>query len=259
MLQRKTFAVASIAATIYLIQSTTCPVAKAASEHNNLQHVSFPAFRGKPSPAKDAVQKLISANYSCSVPLRDDFTELSFAVGDDGVIYDPEILHSSNNDQHDAECLEALCGLSPLNVKPGKVGMTLDHMSFRFGKDQLNSYVSPTYLGPDVREYWQTHQKPSNPTEAVVLVHKIPLFILVRYPSLFSKDELLSASNLVSLKVGHKGTYSTKDGQQIFQPQYVELVQWLYGYWTKSLKDRGPVTRQTILEHAKPVEHLINQ
>lgn len=114
MLQRKTFAVASIAATIYLIQSTTCPVAKAASEHNNLQHVSFPAFRGKPSPAKDAVQKLISANYSCSVPLRDDFTELSFAVGDDGVIYDPEILHSSNNDQHDAECLEALCGLSPL-------------------------------------------------------------------------------------------------------------------------------------------------
>jgi hypothetical protein len=208
---------------------------------------------GYVSEARREVEKKLGANYICSAPNEKDYTEVSFAVADDGKIYEPEITHFTGNDQHDVECLEALCGLSPLEARPNSVNFLLEHLSMRFGKDQVNSYILPGYDGADIRQYLKDHPQVPKPSQAFVVIHKIPLFVLSRYPGLFTKEEILNPNNLTEVKVDAQYPVD-QDGKRFIPPGYIFRVCKLYAYWTKTLKDRGEVTRATVLEHAARAE-----
>ena len=85
-----------------------------------------------------------------------------------------------------------------------------------------------------------------------VIVHRIPPFILSRYPGLITEEEFLSPKNLIRIASGVRVSIDNA-GQRLSQPEYVWAVRTLNGWWSKSLPHLGPVTKKTILEHAEAV------
>ena len=113
-------------------------------------------------------------------------------------------------------------------------------MSLPFGRG-----VKPATDAPEIIDFLKTHKS----KDSFVVVHVIPEFILSRYPGLITREEFLDSKNLTKITAG-KETIECS-GKPILQPNYVQKIRFLNGWWSKSLQHEGPVTRNSILEHAK--------
>jgi hypothetical protein len=161
-----------------------------------------------------ALKNGVEASWSCSHQLPDgEYVDITISIADDGKLFDPQIEHSSNDAQCDAECLETVCALSPTMHPNSKRGREI---TFRFGQvdekflgEPAEPGIKPCYDGSDVKEYLLSHQNNIGTGNRIVLIHRIPLKVLRRYPGVFTKDELLNPNNLLKVKVGESGDQQT--------------------------------------------------
>ncbi len=163
------------------------------------------------------IDKGIEHNWSCSNELSPGkYTDISLTIYDDWDFKDPKIARSSGDAQYDVECLETVCGLSPIYSKFWPKPETLTHSSrdywVRFGQLAPNSdqgacrseehLLHPQYDGKDVREYLKNRAaQPASSGTAAVVIHKIPIVVLKRLRGVFTEAEILNKDNLVEIKL----------------------------------------------------------
>lgn len=195
---------------------------------------------GVPNQAWKFISENVSAAWSSSCKSKTPVL-IACSIADDGKIYEPSIMTPSGNDQFDAECLEALCSLSPVTQNRGNSTTNLQHCEFSFGAAAGDTLFRPTatYDGTDVRDYLRTHPQPSD-GKAFVVVHRIPLSVLSRYPKLFTKEELSRSSNLIEI------TYWKNEAK----PQYVQAIGNLYAYWNPVF-GKANQSKEEIIDWAK--------
>ncbi|MBS1993397.1 MAG: hypothetical protein JSS86_00875 [Cyanobacteria bacterium SZAS LIN-2] len=189
--------------------------------------------KGKISKVGMPFAKGILNFWSSSCSANSGYAQISVLPDSKGFLHEASITHSSGNHQYDAECLEAVCSLSPLN--PNVIKRTDVPIQLSFGKNG----IKPCYDGTDVRAYVASHQNlRTDQKQEFVIVHKIPL----RFARLCNipESELQNEDNLVAIKV------SDPSGKETF----VGDIEKLYSYWA-SLVASKPVSRQEILTWAK--------
>jgi hypothetical protein len=221
--------------------------------------VSCHRLTGGPNFRDREFERVLKSNWSCSQLLSGKLCEIKIAVADDGKIYDPEILHSSSNDQFDAECLEAICSVAPLEEEwqHGFLdGYVVKFLPEKTAKQLPVKYleIGPKYQGIDVIEYSKQTPQSLNPHEKTVFVHKIPLSVLVRYPGLFKESELLCKNNLIAVYCG-QSVFDEKENTVSPPPNYLFKVANLYFQWARFFLDHKPrPSREQIEEFAKSAE-----
>ena len=196
--------------------------------------------KGSKTQAMKDVDTGLETSWSRSRPYPDEYVEIDFCIGDDGKIYEPVIAHQSKDSQYNAECLEALCSLSPVSSTSSNSTCQLQHGRIRFGEKKADGGFEPKYDGSDSREYLRSHPQPSNPDAAFVVVHRIPLTILSRYPNYFTKDEIISPNNLIEIRTDAADT----------PPGYIRRIGNLYAYWAQLFAEQN-VTKEQILHRAQ--------
>lgn len=155
-------------------------------------------------------------------------TTIEFSVGDDGKIYEPTI-DCSGDDQFDAECLEAVCSLSPLTSPSQNESANMLHFVKHFGEKgdiDLRRGIEDKVI----QQYLQAHPQPADPNSRFVVVHKIPLSVLWRYPGSFREIDLTSQSNLMAIKIGDP----PKD--RLLPPHYVSAIANMYASYHRLFK-----------------------
>ncbi len=201
------------------------------------------------SETDKAIHENIKSSWSSSRKVAGKYTDVSFGIADDGKIYEPVVRVFSCDDQYDAECVEAICSMSPIVPPPNYHSAFLDHYVFKFGSE---SDLKPRYDGSDVSSYLVANPQPKEISYALgnvpfVVVHKIPLTVLTRYPGVFTEKELISPNNLI--KIAFK-PLDHKDNE--FQPMYVRRIADLYAGWNEIFKQSN-VTKSKILDWTKNI------
>lgn len=198
------------------------------------------------SPTRQAADNELKKTFRCSKTLDKGYMDVRFSVGEDGRVYDPEITHYSGNDQYNAECFEAICGLQYLPAYKSS-RMHLDHISKRFGE-----YGLVGANAPEIAEFIKTHPLKTG----AVVVHKIPLSFLSRYPGLFTLEELTSPSNLMVIEQTPEYMDDVnKEGPRYSVPTFVSALTRMNGIYRQVLEVQKPVTRKYILERASEMPH----
>ncbi len=239
--------------TITVLVCTTLPVlSQTLSLQNVIQKPIETSVRHDPaffSQVHYAVEKGLASNWSSSRPCTGYPPLIKFLIGDDGKIYEPEIQCYSADDQYDAECLEAICGLSPVCKMQNDINCTagIEHFSQEFG---VKGGLQPSYDGSDVNEYLRAHPEPADKHDAFVVVHRIPLSVMDRYPGMFTKEELRGQSNLMEIPVGFGDNRADKQGIRLSVPHYVTGIANLYAFWDQLFKTSN-VTKDAILQWAQ--------
>lgn len=150
-----------------------------------------------------AVEQGILSTWSSSRPCPEgEIAYVQFLVADDGKVYEPQLSHSSGDDQYDAECLESVCMLTPLPPNLDNHLTRIEHCAIEFGGLTSQFRPKPRFDGKDITRYLLNHPQPTEPRKKFVLIHRIPLAVLNRYPGAFSEAELLNADNLIEIQVG---------------------------------------------------------
>jgi len=194
----------------------------------------------KPSPSMGDFNYGIRSSWCSSRESPTDLgTAICFTVGDDGKIYEPSIQGSSSDPQFDAECLEAVCSLSPLAKRENETG-DLGHLSIQLGRKGAAVPIHPAFSGAETLKFIKSLNLGED--DHFVVVHKIPLFVLTRYPGMFSKDELLNQKNFVTMRFD-------KDAKT---PEYVKKISDFYAQWS-ALFSQDSVTKEQILHRAKNI------
>lgn len=217
-----------------------------------------PSVAGSPprplSETHKAINETIKSSWSSSKKIAGKHTDISFGIADDGKIYEPVVKTFSGDDQYDAECLEAICSMSPVVPPPQAHSGFLHHFSFNFGS---GSDLEPKFDGKEVNSYLVANPEPkevSYPLGQVpfVLVHKIPLTVLTRYPGMFTEAELTNQNNLVKVNFMPVAEKSVD-----IQPSYVGRIAALYAGWNEIFK-QGNVTKSKISERAKQIPLILD-
>jgi hypothetical protein len=227
------------------VSSETLPVQNATKDLGRTGHHDPGSF----NPVYYAEKKALASSWSSSRPCIGGPPGIRFLVGDDGKVYDPEMMRYSGDDQYDAECLEAICGLSPIAKADTDINTTARIEHF-FEEFPVKEGLQPSYDGSDVNEYLRTHPQPAAKHDAFVVVHRIPLSVLDRYPGMFTKEELQSQSNLMEIPVGYGDNRPDKQGIRVVVPHYVIGIANLYAFWGQLFKNPH-VTKDEIRQWAK--------
>jgi hypothetical protein len=114
---------------------------------------------------------------------------IGFDLNDSGEILNAFVVKSSGVYQIDADCLEAVCSLSPTPI--GNSHGYISHMEIDFTKLQK---LEDLKKSQPLRQF-------KNLANGVVFIHRIPLPVLKRYPGIFTEPELLDSSNLCQISV----------------------------------------------------------
>lgn len=211
------------------------------SQQTQLVVYSRPSF---PSPSEVAVKKQLRKTFRCSQQLdQQRFARITFGVAEDGKIYEPKFTHFSGNDQFDAECLEAVCGL--YNLPALYYGyFKLAHVEEEFGPGDGAS-IKPGNNAPEIATFLKTHSV----SKGDVVVHKIPLFVLSQYPGLFKFEELASPDNLMIVKyIPANGEEVDDNGQRIIMPDFISVIKRRNAFWRMMLANQKHLTREFILK-----------
>jgi hypothetical protein len=165
------------------------------------------------NPSGESLKDALEKGWDCSTKLEPDkFVALTVGVGVDGRLYNVRIIHYCSNDQFNAECLEAVCGSSPVTGTQNHSGNLLDYDLY-FEKD---GFFKPRFDGKDIRDYLSEHPQPADPHLRFVVIHKIPLDVLRRFPGLYSEEELVSPKNLMQVRID-TGLPGPQDGPRPYQ------------------------------------------
>lgn len=173
-------------------------------------------------------------------------TSIEFDVTEDGKVQKPFISMYSGDDQFDAECLEAVCGLSPLNVQRNQTAKFV-HIVRQFGEQGEPSFGRGLEAS-DIKGYLQNNFQPR-----IVVVHRIPLSVLRRYPDFFKESELVNQNNLLEIKAE-----TDPPADRWINRSYVSSITNLYSYWNILFAQKN-VTRQAILNYSKGAERAIKK
>ncbi len=136
--------------------------------------------------------------------------------------------------------------MSPIAPPPKFHSAFLDRYQFRFG---VRSDLKPRYEGTDVNRYLVAHPQPMEISYALdqipfVLIHRIPLTVLTRYPGMFAESELVTTNNLLKVSV-----YNTSGKCIEIQPVHLHRIADFYADWNEIFKQPN-VTKAQILEWA---------
>jgi len=173
--------------------------------------------------------------WSCSGSNSKTCAEVAFSVTKAGQINNVKLARSSGDKQFDAECIEAICS--------GAASTTTSKLhpaSVVFGGAEG---CTPMYDGSDVKEYLRSHPQPQNKDQAFVVVHRIPLSVLQRFPKYFHVPELLNPENLIEIIVGSKDSAS---------PALISL----YSGWGE-LFSKPNVSKDDIIQKSKTLSKKI--
>jgi len=198
-------------------------------------------------PAGPSLLDAIKRSWDSSEPKSDDTPMVSVGIGVDGRLYNAVMDRYSANEQFNAECLEAVCGASPVTPTGFHSG-NLEPATLRFSAKEN----PPRFEGQDIKDYLSKHPQPEGEMSKFVVVHKIPLDVLRRYPGLFSEKELLSESNLQEIHIGITSPVD-KDGNRRNKPTYIDLINNHFGFWADLFLKNPRITRHEILEEAKHI------
>ena len=148
---------------------------------------------GYNNPKTEYVKSLaavIANHFSTWKPLSAAQCRFKLYVADDGQIYNVRLTKSSGDRQLDSETLEYLLTVGPLPPRPPATrdGKLLDLEIM----EPVQSLPAPR-LAKETVEFFELH--PDLVGKKVVL-HRIPLAVLFKYPNLFRNEELESQDNL---------------------------------------------------------------
>jgi len=217
-------------------------------------YAKLPAVASRPylpSPAKTETGKQLREHFHCSNLPKDEFTEISFTVGEDGIMYEPQITHYSGNDQFDAECFETVCGLHNL-PSPHNIQLDLEHIHERFGNAHPD-YIQQKSSAREVTEFLKNHSLKTGE----VVIHKIPLWVLSVYPGLFKPEELMNPKNLMVIPADATPNPIDSEGRRSSLPEYVSDLKLINGNFRVVLKDQKPLTRKYVSALAEGIPHLL--
>lgn len=204
-----------------------------------------------PSPAKKEVGKQLKELLHCSNPPKDDYTEITFTVGEDGCMYEPKITHYSGSDQFDAECFEAVCGLHNL-PSPHNIQLDLEHITERFGPAHPD-YIQSKSTGGEVEEFLKHHSLKTGE----VVVHKVPLWVLSVYPGLFKPEELMNPKNLMIIPADVAPNPRDSEGNRASSPEYVADLKLVNGRFRSLLKEQQPLTKEFVSDLTIGIPNLL--
>jgi hypothetical protein len=169
-------------------------------------------------------------------------------VGDDDKVYNPLITYYSGNDQHDAECLEAVCWLTPIKAGQPYYDLSLGQFSPVFGDGDPDT-IQPSEVAVETQKFLKDHPQKAG----AIVAHKIPLTVLSRYPGLFTKAELATESNLMIIPPDEFQNEIKSDGIRYSVPGYVRVIRVASGKWNEFFAADKNVTKDGILEQAKKI------
>jgi TonB family protein len=145
---------------------------------------------GRPDDWASRLEQRIYADWSPFLTPVTDEALLQGSIGNDGRLYDVEVLQSSGNLQFDADCLQAVLGAAGFAPRENAVPGVLTHTSWVFNPStrcgHLASAITQHAVHAGLGQY--------------VSIYRIPLDVLKRYPGLFSEKELLSDSNVIQIR-----------------------------------------------------------
>lgn len=187
---------------------------------------------------------------------------ISIGIANDNRIYNPEIVRYSGDCQFDVECLEAVSAISPLPPADSHSAF-LGGCSVRFkckpsDSPKPENGVIPAFDGYEIREQLQKHPSPANDKnyDQFVLVHRIPLYLLFRFPGMFSREELQSTSNLIEVKTGIANLEFDDNKKNWGSPvRFTRMVPEFYARWSELL-DKPGITKNDVIEFAKGMDNF---
>ena len=208
---------------------------------------SVPFDAHMPIPVRPGVEELykeIQANWHSS--RRTSCTNtISVTIDDTGKIHDPIVEMYSGDDQFDAECVEAICSSSP--IQRTAKNKDIKGLLIQFGEHGSRKFHKGL-TAPDIDAFLNTNTK----DERFVLVHKIPLSVLSRYPGYFKESELINQNNLLQIEVGPE---PPKD--RWTNRKYIISIAKLYLGWDQLFRKK-PVSKQAIIDQAAKAKALLS-
>lgn len=194
------------------------------------------------------LEKRVKADWYCSFPTPKAVL-VGFLIGDDGKIYNVRVKQSSGDNQVDAECLEAVCGVSPVQLSPGRrITGDLTAVELTFHRDDSAEKAADNLA---VVNYFKKHP---NLQSKYVAIHLIPVDVLKRFPTAFSQDQIRSESNLRLIAIDG---YPHKQGEEWLPSQphsYSEIIKEVYARWALFFQCNHTPTRQDILKESNKIK-----
>lgn len=225
-------------------------VTKTTSGKQILRYSSLCHIPGiRPGAFEQGISQAWSSSRSCP---KGRIVSITCAIPDDGKIYEAEFSNSSGDDQFDAECFEAVCSQTALHPTQGGWNIRIRRPTFDFGKKDSWFVPVPKFDGRDVKQClrWKQSQYPGL---SFVLIHRIPLSVLSRYPGLFAEDELVNPENLIEIP------FRPEDWDLNHIPvPYAQAIDCFYAHWSQLFK-REKVTREEVLDWAKFAERVAKE
>jgi hypothetical protein len=202
----------------------------------------------KPGPFENGISNTWSSSRKCK---EGPGLSIQCSIPDDGKIYEPQITYSTGDDQYDAECLEAVCAQSPVPVREQNWTATMRHPVVAFGSSLSMFIPKPRFSGAEINLYLSAKPAPKgSDVVSFVLIHKIPVSILNRYPGLFEESEILNPANLMEVP------FRPEDWNlnHLIVP-YVQPISCFYACWSQFFRNEK-VTRDEVFEWAKQAEKI---
>jgi len=191
---------------------------------------------GFDNPGTDYVKRLaavMAEHFSTWKPLSQAQCRFKLFVADDGQIYNVRLSKSSGDLQLDSETLEYLLTVGPLPPRP---------ISIRDGKlldleiMEPVQFPSAPRLAEETVEFFKLH---ADLVGKKVVLHRIPLAVLYKYPNLFRNEDLECQDNLRAVNS---------------QAPNIELV---LSAWSNFFSQHKNPTKENILEQANFADQFL--
>lgn len=166
--------------------------------------------------------------------------DVTYSIASDGKLYDVKLEQSSGDAQLDADCVQAVLGVSafcPMArlTREGELCHTQIYFDSKTRAGHNNSGIS---------KYFAAH--PEQEAEHVAY-YRIPLDVLKRYPGLFSEAELFSDSNFFTLR--DDSTDGPNHGPGLSSAAIARLRYVYQSMWIPFFLKFPSATKQQILDH----------
>jgi hypothetical protein len=186
------------------------------------------------------------ANWRCS-STDPKPVAVGFFVADDGKIYNARIKQSSGDNQTDAECLEAVCSLAPLELNPGRrITGDLTQVELTFQKVASE----PISNNVEVANFFKKH---ADLRSRFIAIHLIPTNLLKRAANGLTPDQVDSENNLRLIPVG-ESTENKSENQLSKIHSYSGSLKEVYARWAAFLSENPKPTKLQILRQAADIE-----
>lgn len=181
--------------------------------------------------------KFPSLLYWCPSKSINGKIELEGGIGRDGRIYNLQLVGNGEDPQSNAECVEAISSAAPFpNVPDGRgklfsIGYTFDDKQTYFRK------------ALEIDKFFLEHLADKKNS---VLIHRIPVSVLKKFPNTFEEKQIFSGENLVAVKF-------TSEQLAISNRCYLDPISAFYTKWTDFFLSHKQVSAKDIEAAAEQI------